>query len=342
MNENLISVIVPIYNTDSDMLLECIKSILNQTYKKIEIILVDDGSDKAKADDYDNIASMDIRIKIYHNKNRGVSYSRNFGLMKSKGKYISFVDADDLLERDMYKILINDIIENSSGISACGYNYIETDGKIYEKFGSNRKEKLDRELAIISMLNDESFGVSVWNKLFERSLLENVRFDETLKINEDRLFLFECICKSEYLYYNDVCLYNYIKRKKSATTSEFSESRFDVLKVNEKIENTILSKYGENKEIVQKLYKNENIYLIRLYRDIVLHSKKYKNEKKKIRGQLLVIYKKLDDKINFFDRFETILILRGNVLYPFIIKFLTKFSMIKKIKNKLQKREYNK
>ena len=102
MNEELISIIVPVYNVE-EYLKECIDSIINQTYKRIEIILVDDGSTDKSGKICDDYAKIDKRIKVVHKENGGLSDARNVGISVSSGKYIAFVDSDDWVEKTMYK-----------------------------------------------------------------------------------------------------------------------------------------------------------------------------------------------------------------------------------------------
>lgn len=106
--DNLVSVIVPVYNVEA-YLAECLQSILAQTYKNLEILLIDDGSTDLSPDICNNAAQTDIRIKVYHRKNQGVSAARNYGVSVASGEYIMFVDSDDCLEARCIQILMNDI-----------------------------------------------------------------------------------------------------------------------------------------------------------------------------------------------------------------------------------------
>lgn len=342
MND-LISIIIPVYNVDKNDFINCINSIINQTYQNIEILIIDDGSKidtKKLCDEYEKI---DSRIKVYHKNNSGVSSTRNFGLNVSHGKYICFIDSDDLCDVEMINILYKNIRENNSDISVCGYKYIELDGKEYLKYGSSKKVNYSRKDSIISFFNDE-IGVGVWNKLFDRDLIKNIKFDEKIKINEDKMFLFDAIMKSNRMVYEDVCLYNYIKRNNSATTKKFSENRFDVLIVNEYIAEIIQKEYPKDELILLKQHKNEIMYLIRLVRELKLsrQEKKYNEYYLKIKDRLKSISTPdvLDD-MNKFEKIECKIFTNYEILYYPIFKIASSMSILKKTKNFFQRKKQN-
>lgn len=339
MKNDKISIIIPVYNTNINDLDKCLNSILKQTICNYEIIIIDDGSFPQTALFCDQISSISKKIKVFHNDNHGVSWSRNFGIKKSTGKYICFIDADDIIECNMLEKLYFNIKNNDADISMCGYNYIELDGNKYPKFGTGKKVIFDKRQSLISMFDDQSFGVAVWNKMFKKDLIKEINFDENLHINEDRLFLFNAICKSEKNIYEDVCLYNYVKRENSATTSQFNKKRFEVIKVNKFINKTIYKLYKNDDEIKNKCHKNENIYLIRLYRDLILSNNKkiYKNEEQYIKNRLKQIINFTIGDLNLFDKMETLLIVKFNFIYPIFILTVKKLKIFKKIKNIIQR-----
>lgn len=123
MNNNLISVIVPVYNLEN-YIERCLKSIQNQTYSNIEIIVVDDGSIDDSWNVINRIAKEDNRIIPVHKENGGVSSARMLGLDNANGEWIGFVDGDDEIEEDMYEVLINNAFECNADISHCGYKMI--------------------------------------------------------------------------------------------------------------------------------------------------------------------------------------------------------------------------
>ena len=119
----LISIIVPVYKVEK-YLQECVTSIQNQTYRNLEIILVDDGSPDKSGKLCNEYAKRDSRIKVIHKVNGGLSSARNAGLKIAKGEYIGFVDSDDYIRKNMYEKLLDACIQNKTEIAACNYNYV--------------------------------------------------------------------------------------------------------------------------------------------------------------------------------------------------------------------------
>lgn len=189
---DLISVIVPIYNS-SKHLSECIQSILSQSYNNLEIILIDDGSTDSSLEICNIFAKKDIRIKVYSLKNGGVSAARNYGLTISKGVYISFVDSDDMIDKDMYVSMISAFDENQEiGCAFCNYVNISEDSRIipaFQNWNVSSSEILTAKELQYGLLSDTIFG-AVWNKLFRKDLLGGLAFAKG-RLNEDFLFCWD-------------------------------------------------------------------------------------------------------------------------------------------------------
>ncbi|MBQ9832145.1 MAG: glycosyltransferase family 2 protein [Clostridia bacterium] len=211
----MISVIVPVYNGEKTIE-NTLKSILAQTYKDIEVIAINDGSTDGTIDVLEAFSKQDDRLKIVNKQNGGVSSARNAGLKIVNGEYITFVDADDATEADMYELLINAIEKYDADIAHCGYKRIEngeemfsnTSGKVYV-------QSCDEALACL--IEGRLFAGGIWNKLYKKNLFDGVRFDETIKINEDLLvnyFAFKNADKSVYI---DSAKYIYNMQSESAT-----------------------------------------------------------------------------------------------------------------------------
>ena len=126
MDEKLVSVIIPAYNIE-DYIGRCLDSIISQTYKNLEIIVVDDGSRDYTGEILDNYAKKDRRIKVIHKENGGVSSARNKGIEAAEGDYIGFIDGDDLIEPEMYKTLVDLLEEENADIAHCGYQMVFPD-----------------------------------------------------------------------------------------------------------------------------------------------------------------------------------------------------------------------
>lgn len=187
----LVSIIVPIYKVE-EYLDECVESLIKQTYKNIEIILVDDGSPDHCPQMCDRWATKDNRIRVVHKKNGGLSSARNAGIEVAKGDYIGFVDSDDFVHEQMYEKLVHGFDgRDDIGITACLVNnYREGEISPYGK---------KWEISLPQILQHSDFSVSmillnrpfmVWNKLYRRDLIGDIRFREG-RNNEDTLFMYD-------------------------------------------------------------------------------------------------------------------------------------------------------
>lgn len=230
----LVTVIVPVYNT-APYLKECFASISGQTYQRLEIIAVDDGSTDGSAELLDEIAGKDSRIKVVHKDNGGVSSARNKGLALAHGEYISFVDSDDTLEPDMYEMLASTAEQYNAAIAHCSYSRlmrteqrpIGGSGKIFVQTGTE---------AQMCLLKGELFTGSLCDKLFRRELFESIRLCEDLRINEDVLAVFQLFQCADTTVFVDVCKYNYRTSSTSscAKTDWLKKSR-DCIKATERM-----------------------------------------------------------------------------------------------------------
>ena len=215
--KNLISIVVPIYNAET-YLNQCIKSIIEQSYKNIEIILINDGSTDDSGIICDEYAQKDIRIKVIHNKNQGVSISRNIGIQEARGEYISFVDADDFISKKYVEILYQLIIKDNAQISTVGNDeYYE--GKMIKTSKGIRKV-LHSEEAIKMILKERDMTHVCWGKMYKKELFddEDIKFDSTMKIGEDLKIIIPIIekCKKISIDTREK-LYHYRKNEKSIT-----------------------------------------------------------------------------------------------------------------------------
>ena len=191
MNKSLISIIVPVYKVE-EFLDECVQSLLNQTYKNLEIILVDDGSPDNCPQKCDNWERKDKRVRVIHKENGGLSSARNAGLEKVTGDFISFVDSDDFFDDKMYEILYEGITRSPNiGISAIKFlRYENGESSIYNpKWDTKNDVLIKSQDFAIKMVKMEICFAST-NKLYRKELLQKVRFREG-RLNEDTLFAFD-------------------------------------------------------------------------------------------------------------------------------------------------------
>lgn len=211
---SIISVIVPVYNT-KQYLPACIDSILAQTYRELEILLIDDGSTDGGGELLDAMAAKDSRIRVIHQKNSGVCAARNRGIAEARGDYLSFIDSDDTLEPDMYEVLMGLIRTHGVEIAHCSYNRI-TDGVVKPIGNSGTLHLHNTAQALECLLTGRDFVGSCWTKLYARKLFEGICFPAGIRTNEDMLVNFQVFSRVEKSTFADVCKYNYLT---SATSS---------------------------------------------------------------------------------------------------------------------------
>ncbi len=245
MNNPLISVIIPVYNVEQ-YLPRCLDSVLIQTYCNLEIILVDDGSKDRSGVICDEFATKDSRIKVFHQKNAGVSCARNVGLDIACGDYVGFIDSDDYIESDFYEVLVKNAVAHNADISYCGIKLVEPNGSVHERFNTScRCEKRPSEIIKGFFFNEEikEHMYSQCNKIFKREVLAGVRYKEGYALGEDILFVFETLGKCNMLCLEDRTMYHYLRRENSAMTSAFSDKRMDYIKAAEDIVNICENNY---------------------------------------------------------------------------------------------------
>ncbi len=219
MNEK-ISVIVAVYNTEK-YLKKCIESLLSQSYKNMEIIIVEDCSkdnSRQVLESYKN----NPKIKIFYNqKNSGLSYSRNRGLKEATGSYIGYIDSDDYVDNDFYEKLMTSIKENKSDIAVCDMKIV------YE---NNNTEVISKccnedEFSVYNVVNN-GLAASACNKLFKKSIISKYQFAEG-KVNEDIAVVIPALVEAKKISYANTYYY-YVQRNNSIQNSGFSDKRFDI------------------------------------------------------------------------------------------------------------------
>ena len=212
MPSYVISVIVPIYNVEK-YLERCVESIVNQTYKKLEIILVDDGSTDSSSEICDKWGRIDSRIVVVHQINMGSPAAKNTGLKKASGDYIAFVDADDYLATDMYQIMVDQMITQAADIVICGVNWVEENGEIL-RIESASKKTLNNYSALNELLNNSSVKEQVWDKLYRREVVDDIWFVENKKI-DDVFWTYRVIGNANTIEVVQSPLYYYLQREDS-------------------------------------------------------------------------------------------------------------------------------
>ena len=206
----VITVVVSVYNTGK-YLSRLIRSLLDQTYRDFEIIIVDDGSDDQNAEECDRMAKEDARIRVYHKENGGLSSARNFGIDKAKGDYIIFPDPDDDMENNYLEVLVSGYQNADVDLSICGH-YVTKDGKDTRwNPGAVSKAVLDAETALRLVMRQDSFMGYAWNKLYRMELIKRhgMRFSEEHYVIQDLPFAVCYISYCNKVFYDPTPLYHY-------------------------------------------------------------------------------------------------------------------------------------
>ncbi|MDY3745755.1 MAG: glycosyltransferase family 2 protein [Lachnospiraceae bacterium] len=222
----LVSVIIPVYNVE--MYLErCIKSILNQSYKYIEIVLVDDGSTDSSGLLCDKFANLDKRIRVIHKRNGGLSDARNAALDIISGSWVTFVDSDDWVDKDYVKEMLLAAEGTKSAIAAAVYINVKDEEKNNKKTCNKKKIKvLDNAEAVEALLYQRYYTTAACCKLFSAKLWRNVRFPVG-KLYEDVHTVYEVFKKANKVAFLNKVLYFYFQRSGSIVREQFSLRKMD-------------------------------------------------------------------------------------------------------------------
>lgn len=272
---DLVSIIIPVFNVDK-YIGKTIETLLNQTYLNIEILLIDDGSTDKSGKICDIYAEKYNKIKVFHQKNKGVSSARNLGINNAKGKYIIFVDGDDYVTSEYVASLYNEIIINKADmVIQMYYNYYNT-----YKVVRNIKEDINEDMSGWEYIDFQILGrkdTTVYAKIYLKNIIDkfNIRFDETITNLEDTLFLFYYSSHCNKIKYTSISNYYRIVRDDGVAFSNFNEKKLTALKVfdiiNEEL-NIINNKLFIKKNLVNKF--NTIIYFCS---EIICQN--YKNKK---------------------------------------------------------------
>lgn len=222
----LVSIIIPVYNMEKYMS-NCLESIINQSYKKLEIIIVDDGSTDKSAEISDEYAIRDNRIKVIHTVNGGVAAARNCGLRAVKGDYIAFVDPDDIVSPFFIEELLKACLENDCSVAQCTHVRFKDQKEINVRSEAHPNYKVwsGREMCK-KLYTSEGVDASVlWTKLYHKSIWEGISFPDG-KIHEDFLVIYKILYRTEKIVCLNSVLYYYRKNHSSITGMKFYNERF--------------------------------------------------------------------------------------------------------------------
>ncbi len=293
MSNELISVIIPIYNVEN-YLERCIDSVINQTYSNLEIILVDDGSPDNCPIICDRYAEKDSRIKVIHKKNGGLSDARNAGIKIATGKWIAFVDSDDHIENVMYEKLLGLALSNDAQISIGSVNdEIEKNGVVTilktTLHSTQKTEVLPKKEVVKRFLNG---SWSAWDKIYLRSLFDGIEFPVG-EINEDEAIALLLLNKCKNVVYTNEIFYHYMQREQSITSSSFSSRKLDWVKHCEQNLDWIKENYPEFTPLALKRLFHSIAWGLR---EIALSDNDYAEHVKVLKEKLKIYYKNFDGR----------------------------------------------
>lgn len=234
MNNTVISIIIPAYNI-SQYIGACLDSVTQQTWRDLEIIVVDDGSADYTAQIVERYAEKDQRIRLIRKKNGGVTSARLAGIRQATGEYIGFVDGDDVIEPDMYERLLINALNYQADISHCGYQMVFP-SRVDYYYNTGLLARQEKAEALKELLSGKSIEPGLWNKLFHKNLFHNLLhnnlMDVTIRNYEDLLMNYYLFNESKISVFEDWCPYHYVVRKGSAATSKVNKHKLlDPIKV---------------------------------------------------------------------------------------------------------------
>lgn len=243
MQKGLISIILPAYNAER-YIAECINSVLEQSYKEWELILIDDGSKDATERIATSYAKEHDRIKYHRLNNGGVSNARNVGLEVANGEYIFFLDADDYLEKGCLKKAIMASEAGNADIVVVAHNEVnELDKHSLQNNKFQATEALVKENIVKTFLMTDKIGWEVWGKLYKRTVIDEIQFEKDMRIAEDAVFLFKALFKCEKIVLLKEYGYNYRINMGSVMVQSFNEKNLDIIKAIAKMEGMAKTAY---------------------------------------------------------------------------------------------------
>lgn len=288
-----ISIIVPVYNLEN-FIENTVAMLTSQTYKNLEIILIDDGSTDNSLEICQRLAKSDSRIVVIHQENSGVSAARNTGIKLSTGEYIGFCDGDDSIENDIYEFLYKNLVENNADISICGVTMVNPDGSV-NNISTEKHIVWDNPQDYLKALFKGTTTMNVYTKLFKAEICKNTPFPTNLKTNEDKFYCFTASLKAKLICLNDISKYTYFRRAGSSTVMEFTEKFFDSIKSSD----MIIELCKENcPEILNNAYANKLATVLRTYKLMILRNglKNFPNEAENIRNYIKTFDKTIAKK----------------------------------------------
>lgn len=281
-NDPLISIIIPCFNAEKT-LEKCLKSVVQQSYANLEIIIIDDGSTDETSLIYNKFQSNDERILVLKQQNSGVSKARNTGVKAATGDYICFVDSDDWAELNYCSELYSLLVGENADISIVEASYEDENGNVLCSKPISDEKIFDGNRALVLLLEDQEIQSHPWGKLFKADLLKNVHFPENLKCFEDYSTLFKIFNKAVKVIKSNEKLYHYIQREDSLSHNLSPATAYQfflaIMEVFEFWRNS--AKVGDRNKIIKNIVRKLLMVLKRITRNT--KEDEMKSEKEEIR-----------------------------------------------------------
>ncbi|MDK0964983.1 glycosyltransferase family 2 protein [Clostridium perfringens] len=319
MKKDLISIIVPVYQSEK-YLYKCIESIVTQTYENIEIILIDDGSTDDSKKIYTEFEKVDKRIKVIRQSNKGLSATRNVGISLANGRYITFIDSDDYIERNFIEDMYINITSTNSDICVC--NIV----KEYIDYGTRdcgckiQKNKVfDKYEAMKSLLDiNNGFGGYACNKMYDISLFRDIKFPEG-RIYEDTFTIYKLIDLAKKIVYTKNTQYIYTIRKGSITSKDTNvDKKLDFIRASRERYEFINDKY---RSLSYLAYESYLISFISVYNEYILN-RKINTDINNYKNDVLNLYKNYYKCINIKYKVIIYMLSFNKKIYELFIKII--------------------
>lgn len=301
MENPLVSIIIPIYKVER-FLERCVQSVITQTYRNLEIILIDDGSPDRCPQLCDKLSEDDTRIKVIHKKNGGLSDARNCGIEHASGEYLFFLDSDDWIRKDTISILLDRCITDGSDMAICDIEIVNDSYHIPINRMEKNFEIWDKIDFWNHLFSKYSLKYAVaWSKLYIRKIFDETRFP-LKKINEDEFVLYDIIEQCERISVCDEKLYFYFQRDDSIMHQRYSLRNLDGIEAYLDRAGRFLKagSYHYAEKTIEQALRLFAIFYIKVDQNILTESSEYMDHKKKcIQMYREIPYTSLKTKLHF-------------------------------------------
>ena len=288
MNNFLVSIIIPIYNVEK-YLNRCVDSIINQTYSNLEIILVNDESPDKSSVICEDYKLKDLRVKVIHKKNGGLSDARNAGLEIASGDYIMFLDSDDYIENNMIESLLKVAIENQSDIVLCGFyaDFVDVNEQlIFSRERKGIKGTFTKSDFCEIPLDNELIGLLgyAWNKLYRKQVIDENkhRFIKGLSLVEDIVFNGPILSECNKISFSDETLVHYMQRPRETLGSKFYSNYYDLKQMAMNSVESMLYKWGKNEQEINTVLGQMGYNILKSTTKLLSKAENYTKDEKDI------------------------------------------------------------